>query len=653
MAVIHQLDRRSGITYVYESKSYWDPVKKQSRSRRRLIGKLDPVSGNIISTDGSGKKKYPTPSSDKKTVMKETTADSTLYFWLEQHFSDSDHEIFTPLYFSSDDNIDLNPQERFALNSIRKVMHLYQVVDENSSRYSDNIGSLFSEEDFSVLKALDYSKLPLPIRAKIADFLWSEKKLSKEARIAVSSYLTLYNDWFSEDDLIDNLDIMHRVICITAQLNDKENLNKALDLLQNTLLRIPADHTFITNNILTVLIHRKHGDANLYLQMIQQILSDPDSSFPRKENALKLKNECLKWMKKNDEKEAILASAQFYENEANSIHAQDFQSLSRKAACLLEAIKCLNNPKVSKNQEEKRTKLEKELASVSKESLKYISCNDFTINIVDFRPKLVHSFEKLTFRQAIVHLCQFVIFRNTEELLTDLKKRIHELPYTSLAAFTDIIDHSGHVVGRLPYLDIFNPESDPDVLHLHLLRQCDRKAELDGTIILPEILKLIRENHTFTEADLNFLVRNNPIIPPGREGIFASGICLALNGKYYEALHILAPQMEHLFRTLASELDGWTTYVDSKALTKRKTLEHIFHLPEFKDSIDNRYSLTFESLLTSSVGGNIRNKIAHGLMDESAAQSGNSVYFICAVIAYLALTSEQAYRIYQSIKKSK
>lgn len=37
-------------SYVYESKSYWVPDKKQPRAKRKLIGKLDPDTGEIIPT---------------------------------------------------------------------------------------------------------------------------------------------------------------------------------------------------------------------------------------------------------------------------------------------------------------------------------------------------------------------------------------------------------------------------------------------------------------------------------------------------------------------------------------------------------------------------------------------------------------------------
>jgi len=52
MGIVYQLDKRSGITYAYESKAWWDKERKQSRSKRRLIGRVDEATGEIVPTDG-------------------------------------------------------------------------------------------------------------------------------------------------------------------------------------------------------------------------------------------------------------------------------------------------------------------------------------------------------------------------------------------------------------------------------------------------------------------------------------------------------------------------------------------------------------------------------------------------------------------------
>lgn len=54
MAIVYQKDKRSGITYAYESISHWEKEKKQSRAKRTLIGRLDTATGEIIATDGRG-----------------------------------------------------------------------------------------------------------------------------------------------------------------------------------------------------------------------------------------------------------------------------------------------------------------------------------------------------------------------------------------------------------------------------------------------------------------------------------------------------------------------------------------------------------------------------------------------------------------------
>lgn len=55
-AIVFQKDKRSGITYAYESISHWDKEKKQSRAKRTLIGRLDPKTGKIVPTDGRNRK---------------------------------------------------------------------------------------------------------------------------------------------------------------------------------------------------------------------------------------------------------------------------------------------------------------------------------------------------------------------------------------------------------------------------------------------------------------------------------------------------------------------------------------------------------------------------------------------------------------------
>ena len=56
MAIIKQKNKKTGITYVYESFSYRDKTTRQPRSRRRLIGKIDEATGMVVPTRKQNRK---------------------------------------------------------------------------------------------------------------------------------------------------------------------------------------------------------------------------------------------------------------------------------------------------------------------------------------------------------------------------------------------------------------------------------------------------------------------------------------------------------------------------------------------------------------------------------------------------------------------
>lgn len=50
MAIVRVHNKARNITYVYESVSYWDKELKQPRSHRKLIGRIDPATGDVVPT---------------------------------------------------------------------------------------------------------------------------------------------------------------------------------------------------------------------------------------------------------------------------------------------------------------------------------------------------------------------------------------------------------------------------------------------------------------------------------------------------------------------------------------------------------------------------------------------------------------------------
>ena len=73
-SIVYQQNKKTGVIYAYENRPFWDSEKKQSRSIRKLLGKLDPSTGNIVPTRGRKAKKSitesPESSIDGEQVIK-------------------------------------------------------------------------------------------------------------------------------------------------------------------------------------------------------------------------------------------------------------------------------------------------------------------------------------------------------------------------------------------------------------------------------------------------------------------------------------------------------------------------------------------------------------------------------------------------------
>ena len=92
MAIIKQTNKKTGITYVIDSESYWDKEKQQPRSRRKIIGKIDPATGEVVPTNRHQKRKAvsegQSPSSSAaKSAGDETRADQAKILELEEQVS--------------------------------------------------------------------------------------------------------------------------------------------------------------------------------------------------------------------------------------------------------------------------------------------------------------------------------------------------------------------------------------------------------------------------------------------------------------------------------------------------------------------------------------------------------------------------------------
>lgn len=69
MATLKVYNKKQNVTYVFDNQPYWDKEKKQSRTKRKLIGKVDPETGETVPTGPRGRPRSSAGKDSRQTTQ--------------------------------------------------------------------------------------------------------------------------------------------------------------------------------------------------------------------------------------------------------------------------------------------------------------------------------------------------------------------------------------------------------------------------------------------------------------------------------------------------------------------------------------------------------------------------------------------------------
>lgn len=509
-----------------------------------------------------------------------------------------------------------------------------------------------SENDFKLLESIDLEKLPIYIRYKIADLLWTERRCYPAAITAFNSYLELFESPQEYENYMDVLNTIYRAVAISKRLNKKEFCDRACKLIRDKITKHDAKHKgFFTLELLEILVRQRIGSDEFKVSEINKLISNTSSSSRLVERAYLLLIEFyeLKCKCESDVKETKLRLANEYEIEFAKLEQSKNINVIRDIYTLRKAFGIYAEYKESESANRVLSKIGELQAEFPKSFQPIVQEYDVS-NTYGF---LENSFNELSLEESIIFLSELTHFMKRENvkkaIISDSESEEDISPIYFVTR--SIVNEKGQITYKLKPLDMDDPESDDELLDDHIHTFMNEFESIWGSITLNKALQIIRRNYSLSLDDLDFLICENYLIPEGKEQIFKSAIFMALCGQYYEAVHILAPQMENLFRELAGEVGEMTFTLDEHGISEAKTLTAVLKSSRLKDAFDNDILFVFEGLLNKKVGGNIRNEVAHGILSEKGASSGVCIYFICAVIRLLTTGATKCRDIIYSSEK--
>lgn len=566
----------------------------------------------------------------------------------------------SPNLFIEADRTELSEEEKSIFDLLKNIVSLGTKIHNDGIEFhpmfvmADGSRTFsiedISEDDYLILHSLKLEKMPLILRALIADILWTNKKEFNAAKIAANAYWELFTFWYRDDDNVGTIDIIRRAVCISAQTKQTLLFEKIQGWFVDFLEKKAANNDgFFALRVMELFFGQKNFDVSIFLPVLDDLIDGNSDNIAKVEQAYKLKTECLfKLKRKEDAIKNNNLLADYYLEFAEKIFKKDIQGALRAVNFYQKGIMLYRN----NGESDKADAAHKRLVEIQKEIPKIMVPFSVELDIKGIIDNLKANMEGLSFEECVIRLTQMFVFEKQEDIKKRVIEEFKDNPISHLFG-KSLINAQGQTVLALHPLDIHDPEKDPKLMELHMYQNALEKQKVAGDIWVKNALIIIRDKFVIDKSMVEFLVKDNPIIPDGRERIFQSGLYMFLNGDYYEALHILAPQVENLFRNIAREVGGLTVTLEKDGSSMEKVLSSILSLPELVDCYDNDILFTFRGLLNEQAGANIRNEIAHGIISEYACSTGVCLYFGVAVIKLLSLTSASCYQILKNSEKLK
>ncbi|MDQ6631387.1 MAG: DUF4209 domain-containing protein, partial [Verrucomicrobiota bacterium] len=510
------------------------------------------------------------------------------------------------------------------------------------------IPSDMSPDDIEVIRKLTKLTKDPELRSRLFDVLWELTNDHKACAEAANSYVESAERLNIPEQWVRAAICYRRGLYLAAKLGrGKELFKKSAESLLNAIRNSPTDtEQFRCCQYLKLAVRMRCGDfvelaaiASGHAQRAAEG-GNFDASRPYREVEADLhklvKNEA-------EEKAARLAGAEASVSEAEQRAEGPGASLMAAATLLSQSIEALRRGGATKERiEELRPKL-KDWQQKSLAELKTLSSEtDISELVSRAREHVSHT----GLRQAILKLAFGQGLSNPKKLEEEVLKTAKKSPL-AYSMNTVVVDDQGRTTAQKEGLLNLKGQALEQALEAESFSHASRfNWPLRVEAFIEPARVQILNDHKPNFSDLFFIVRNNPFIPPGHEGIFLRGLHAGFHGDFLVASHLLTPQIENSFRYVLESKGVDVSDLNSNGTQTVKVLGGIFGLPQTKQILGEDLCFELRGSLIEKSGYGFRDRVAHGFVHEAECYSpaGVTVWWL---VLRICLTP-----IFQAIKNT-
>lgn len=485
----------------------------------------------------------------------------------------------------------------------------------------------FYDEHLNVLDEIVSDISDPEIRARIADVLWIKKRDHSMAKLAIKSYLESATILEDPEHWTPCAERIERAFRLGASLGKNAGyLDSVISHIETLLAKQNGqDPKYLSNRMMDFLLEQRLGDFKKYSALSEKMAKRAESDDDWYRARTYWETQARWYSLDKDEigkKTALIHAAETYVKDAEAALKRKIPSYMVATAHLQHAIEAYRRI----GGEEKRIdELHGILLEYQKESTNELKPISTEINLTETVKKAIARVKDKTLHEAIFELVLILDPPQPSDLRKEVQDLAEKSPLRHLFR-TSRINEKGKVTGHMPSLFSNNPEEVEEAIRANMFEQAEQYHSRNAQGIIEPIRHQINLEHNVKLSDFLPIVLNNPLIPEGHEYIYARGLLAGMEGDFLLAGHLLIPQFENSLRHVLTQHGIITSGIDSKGIQDEHSLNKTLYLPEINEIFGEDITFDLQGLLVERFGVNLRNRMAHGLMQHDAFYSLDMSY---------------------------
>lgn len=457
------------------------------------------------------------------------------------------------------------------------------------------------------------------LRARVADVLFVVRRHHKFGKAAIDGYLDSAAKLMTAADWVKASFRLERALMISVSV--KAERDRVVDTVIEEIKKRPSDPSYFSAKMMEVLFEQRFGDATVMAPLAEAAAkgASADGVWDRaREYYLLLAQWSRRAGKTPEEAEARREAAECYVELADGAGSK-----SMEASFLERAIQSLRTITGTQARVEE---LHQRLVVAEKEATKEFKEYSGTVSLGDAPEKARAHVSGVSLQEALFRFsCIWwspPVSKTRDAVIETAKQAVlfNALPRV-------LVNRHGKVMAKRGSLIVGDPDKREESLRGAVFERASQQRDYVVVASIKPARAQIVEEHRVGFRSLIDLCADSAFVPLGREEVFSLGLAAGFDGDFATALHVLMPQFENALRSILAANGVLTSKVDEDGIQDEKDLGWLLTCDDAKRVFGADLLFDMRGLLIERFGANLRNQMAHGLLDVDLMMGPQSVYF--------------------------